>query len=76
MRDNNSADTKVGEGGEESAPDAGAEIPLQPMLKTVLRQAVPQQPMEVHGRADIHHAACGRPHAGAGGCALKEAAVH
>ena len=30
------------------------EIPLQPVVKTVVRQAVPLQPMEVHGGADIH----------------------
>ncbi|KAM9590860.1 uncharacterized protein ACIBXB_005909 [Morphnus guianensis] len=49
---NNSADTKVSEGG--GAPGARAEIPLQPMVKTVVRQAVPLQPMEVHSGADIH----------------------
>ncbi|GAB0205811.1 hypothetical protein GRJ2_003046700 [Grus japonensis] len=51
---NTSADTKVsaeGEGG--SAPGARAEIPLQPLEKTMVRQAVPLQPMEVHGGADI-----------------------
>jgi len=31
----------------------GAEIPLQPVEKTVVGQAVPLQPMEVHGGADI-----------------------
>ena len=52
---NNSADTKVSEeGGGGGAPGAGAEIPLQPMVKTMVRQAVPLQPMEVHGGADIH----------------------
>ncbi|GAB0207745.1 AN1-type zinc finger protein 5-like [Grus japonensis] len=52
---NNSADTKVSEdrrGG--SAPHARAEIPLQPMEKTMERQAVPLQPMEDDGGADIH----------------------
>jgi len=50
---NNSADTKVGEeGGAGRAP--GAEIPLQPMEKAMVRQAVLLQPMEVHGGADIH----------------------
>jgi len=39
---------------EEGAPGAGAEIPLQPMEKTMVRQAVPLQPMEVHGGADLH----------------------
>ncbi|KAK4816909.1 hypothetical protein QYF61_024919 [Mycteria americana] len=52
---NNSADTKVSEeGGAGGAPCARAEIPLQPMEKTMVRQAVPMQPMEVHGGADIH----------------------
>ena len=52
---NNSADTKVSEeGGGGGAPGAGAEIPLQPVGKTMVRQAVPLQPMEVHGGADIH----------------------
>ena len=52
---NHSADTKVKEeGGGGGAPGARAEIPLQPMLKTMVRQAVPLQPMEVHGGADIH----------------------
>ena len=52
---NNSADTKVREeGGGGGAPGAGAEIPLQPVGKTMVRQAVPLQPMEVHGGADIH----------------------
>ncbi|KAK4829100.1 hypothetical protein QYF61_002051, partial [Mycteria americana] len=31
-----------------------SEIPLQPVVKTTVRQAVPLQPMEVHSRADIH----------------------
>ncbi|GAB0189017.1 epimerase family protein SDR39U1 [Grus japonensis] len=52
---NDSADTKVSEeGGGGGAPGARAEIPLQPMEKTMVRQAVPLQLMEVHGRADIH----------------------
>ncbi|GAB0178064.1 epimerase family protein SDR39U1 [Grus japonensis] len=43
----NSADTKVSEeGGGGGAPGAGAEIPLQPLVKTMVRQAVPLQPME------------------------------
>ena len=49
------ADTKVSEKeGAGGAPGAGAEIPLQPMEKTMVRQAGPLQPMEVHGGADIH----------------------
>ncbi|GAB0184702.1 AN1-type zinc finger protein 5-like [Grus japonensis] len=52
---NNSADTKVSEeGGGGGAPVPGAEIPLQPLEKTMVRQAVPQQPMEVNSGADIH----------------------
>jgi len=52
---NNSADTNVSEEGEGGGASrgAGAEIPLQPMEKTVVRQPVPLQPMEVHGGADI-----------------------
>jgi len=50
---NNSADTKVSEGGGGGCPGAGAEIPLQP-VKTMVRQAVPMQPMEAHSGADLH----------------------
>jgi len=44
---NNSVDTKVREeGGAGGAPGAGAEMsPLQPMEQTMVRQAVPLQPM-------------------------------
>ena len=42
---------KEGGGG---APGTGAEIPLQPVVKTMVRQAVPLQPMDVHSGADIH----------------------
>jgi len=53
---NNSADTKVTEeGGGGGAPDAGAEsLPLQLMMKTMVRQVVPLQSVDVHGGADIH----------------------
>ncbi|GAB0186400.1 hypothetical protein GRJ2_001105300 [Grus japonensis] len=52
---NNSADTNVSEeGGAGGAPGTGTEIPLQPMEKTMVRQAVPLQPMEVNDGADIH----------------------
>jgi len=44
---------EVLEGGE-GAPDAGANVPLQPMEKTTVRQAVPLQPMKVHSGAEIH----------------------
>lgn len=42
---------KWGGGG---APDAGAEIPVQPEMKTMVRQAVPLQPTEFHDGSDIH----------------------
>jgi len=52
---NNSADTKASEEGEEGDdPGVGAEIPLQPLEKTMVRQAVPLQSMKVKGVADIH----------------------
>jgi len=65
------ADTKVSEVGGGRAPGARAEIPLQPMEKTVVRQAV----LAAHGGpwwSRYPPAAHGGPHAGAGGC-LKEA---
>ncbi|KAK4811165.1 hypothetical protein QYF61_019796 [Mycteria americana] len=69
---NNSADTKVSEeGGGRGAPGTRAEIPLQPVVKTMVRQAVLLQPMEVNSGADIHPAACEGPHVGAGGCARR-----
>jgi len=41
---NNSADTKVSEAeGAGGAPDVGAEVPLQPMEQTMVRQGVPLQ---------------------------------
>jgi len=52
---NSSGDTQVSEeGGGGGVPSAGAEIPLQPMEKTMVRQAVPLQPMEVHCGVGIH----------------------
>ncbi|GAB0188687.1 hypothetical protein GRJ2_001334000 [Grus japonensis] len=51
---NNSADTQVSaEGGAGGAAGTGAEIPLQPVEKTLVRQAVPLQPVEDDGGADI-----------------------
>jgi len=48
-------DTKVSEeGGGGGAPGARAQIPLQPMEQTMVRQAVHLQPMEVHSGADLH----------------------
>jgi len=52
---NSSADMEISEeGGEGGAPGTGAEIPLQPVEKAMVRQAVPLQPMEVHGGASIY----------------------
>ncbi|GAB0183485.1 hypothetical protein GRJ2_000813800 [Grus japonensis] len=52
---NNFADTKVSaEGGAGGAPGTEADIPLQPTEKTMVRQAVPLQPVEVNSGADIH----------------------
>ena len=51
---NNPADTKVcEEGGRGGASGTGAEIPLQPVKKTMVRQAVPLQSMEALDGADI-----------------------
>jgi len=53
---NNPADIKVSEEGlEGGALSTRAEIfPLQPVLKTRVRQTVPLQPMEVHAGVEIH----------------------
>ncbi|KAJ7413319.1 suppression of tumorigenicity 5 protein isoform x4 [Pitangus sulphuratus] len=48
---NNSADTKVSEGEGGGTPGAREEIPLQPVVKTMVRQAVPLKLMEVHSGA-------------------------
>ena len=48
------ADPQVSAEGGGDAPGAGAEIPLQPVRKTTVRQAVPLQPREVRGGADLH----------------------
>ena len=63
---NNPADPQVSEErGGGGAPGARAEIPLQVVGKTMVKQAVPLQPMEVHGGAGGHAlkeaAACGEP---------------
>ncbi|GAB0175561.1 acid sphingomyelinase-like phosphodiesterase 3b [Grus japonensis] len=65
---NNPADTQASaEGGAGGAPGTRAEIPSQPLEKTMVRQAVPLQPTEVHGGAEVPPAACGGPHIRAGG---------
>ncbi|GAB0184899.1 AN1-type zinc finger protein 5-like [Grus japonensis] len=54
-KDVRETDTKVSaEGGAGGAPGTRAKIPLQPMVKAMVRQAVSLQPMEVDCRADIH----------------------
>jgi len=45
---NNSADTKVSEGGGEGASGTRAEVPLQPIEKTMVKQVVSLQPVEDH----------------------------
>jgi len=53
---NNSADTKVSneEGGGGSSGARAETFPLQPVMKTMVRQAVSLQPTEVCGGADLH----------------------
>jgi len=53
---NKSGHPKVGgEGGGGGARDAGAEsLPLQLVMKTMVRQPVPLQSMEVLGGANLH----------------------
>ncbi|PKU40387.1 protein pxr1-like [Limosa lapponica baueri] len=59
---NRSADSKVSEeGGEGSALCTGTEIPLPPMVKTMVRQAVVLQPMEVNSRVNFHLQLTGDP---------------
>ena len=53
-RTDNSEDNKVSEGGGGCAPDTEAEVALQLVEQTMVRQAVPQQPTEAQGGADIH----------------------
>jgi len=40
--------------GEEVLQAPKQSLPLQLVLKTMVRQAVPLQPMEIHGGADLH----------------------
>ncbi|OPJ69571.1 hypothetical protein AV530_012589 [Patagioenas fasciata monilis] len=52
---NNPADTKVSEEGVAGpAPGAGAEIPLQLVVQTMVTLVVPLQPMAVHSGEDLH----------------------
>jgi len=52
------------------------EIPLQPIEKTMVKQAVFLQPLEDHIRADFYPATRAGCHTRASGCTLKEAAAH
>jgi len=55
---NNSADTKVSEEGERGggARNVRAEnLPLQLVMKTVVRQVVPLQSMDIHGGAESRY---------------------
>ena len=61
---NNSADTKISEGGG-GVPRAGAEIPLQPLVQPMVSQAVPCTQGGPWGSRDPP-AARGGPHARAG----------
>ncbi|KAJ7409679.1 protein pxr1-like [Willisornis vidua] len=66
---NNSADTKVsGEGGGGGAPGARVEVPLQAVVKNMMRQAVHLQSMEDHRSAEIHLQPLEEIHARAGEC--------
>ena len=67
-----SKDNEAGRGG--GAPGTRAEIPLQPMEKTMVKQVV-LQPTENHYEADNHTTACGGLHTGASGCILKKAVI-
>lgn len=58
------ADTKFSEGGRGGGvPGLGVEMPLQPVEKTMVKQVVPLEPMEVHSGADRHPATPGGPYA-------------
>ena len=46
--------TVSAEGGAGGAPGARAEVPLQPLEQTMVRQAVSLQPMEAHRGAETH----------------------
>lgn len=51
--------------GERGAPGTEGEIPLQPVLKTMMRKDVPLQSVEVHVGADMRLQPVEEPHAGA-----------
>lgn len=55
------------------ASATGAEVLLQPVQKNMVEHIVPLQPLENHVRADIHSAAYGECHIGAGGLEGTEA---
>ncbi|TRZ07264.1 hypothetical protein HGM15179_019843 [Zosterops borbonicus] len=64
--ENNYADTKISEeGGRGGAPGTRAKIPLQPVVKTMVKQTVPLYPMEIHEDAKIHLQPMEETHAGA-----------
>ncbi|TRZ07556.1 hypothetical protein HGM15179_019552 [Zosterops borbonicus] len=72
---NSYAYTKVcEEGGGGGASGVRAEIPLQSVVRTMVKQAVPLQLMEDHGDADIHLQPMEESHGGVGGC-LEEAVI-
>ncbi|TRZ08095.1 hypothetical protein HGM15179_019014 [Zosterops borbonicus] len=72
----NSADTKVSEeGGRGCAAGTEAEIPLQPMVKTIVMQVVSLLPMDIHGGAEVYSAARGGLHDRARGFDQKKVAA-
>ena len=73
---NNPADTKSVKKEGEEVLQALEQIPLQPMMKTMVTQVVTLQSVEDHDGADIHIDPCGGPGIGAGGDAQKESAAH
>ncbi|TRZ09965.1 hypothetical protein HGM15179_017136 [Zosterops borbonicus] len=69
---NNYTDTKVSEeGGRGGAPSVRAEIPLQVLVMTMVKQVVPLQPTEIPGDAEIYLQPMEESHAGVGGCLEK-----
>ncbi|RMC06744.1 hypothetical protein DUI87_16190 [Hirundo rustica rustica] len=51
---NSPANTKDGKEGGRDSPGTGVEIPLQPMLQTVVQQVFPLKPVEDHGVVEFH----------------------